>query len=1131
MRPAHALLVAILVAPWPALAGDPTAHTGAMVQAAQVVIRETEFSSGVGARQIDHRPTPEDPIPFAIPLNFSELRCDYDPSRAFNGSCAFQDDNGKGINRPDFWTCDDSTQPPVLSTLNIALGPWQSAVAPAEACNYNHFVDNPALGDLYTAPRAGNTVLTWAYDITSSITSDTCDWTCNDEDWHTYYQRVANALHYVQDATTEHHAQGNVVCTPSTPAITFNQFVRFKDIKTCAGFLNNTLRQAVTNAPDIVCDQEVVDPGVVLTYSTNVIKLKFLCANGSPFACMGLERLLRHHCNLADTAKSIVCTGPADDHLLSTNRLQYCEGELYNHGGGQDFLGAATAASVPILENAMRNWATACKQPDDPCDQAQCETWCKRKTPPDPIDLSNLPDDGTLPPATCTMRAQETGYCVNDAPAADCKWHTCQCDLVTACGHRGSPCCPGAVCSDSGTECSPWTNRCVAMGCAGACPQMPPDPESCPMDPSAPPGTVGASTGDPHLMTFDRVRYDAQGVGELILAHDKVDGTMIQARTRPLTTRVAVNAAIAASVGPDIIAFYADGTVRINHVVTEVVPGKTMLNGGGALYRTGKTYVVVWPDNSQLHVRTNGSFVGSVHFYVADDRRSRMEGLLGNFDGSSLNELVTRTGSAVPMPPSFADFYHTYLDSWRIVPSESLFDYGPGETTDTFTDRAFPPEPFTTQGLSDSARAVASAICEAARVPPDWFDACVLDVGLTGNPDFAGELAGAPPSDTAIDTSGGGAPLPSPIGGTVPAGACVATGSMADARLGFEARAVTLSNGKVLVAGGLDTGAGHVLASAELYDPATGTFSSAGAMSRPRMRFALVPLGNGKLLAAGGVNDAGTLEASADIYDPVLNAWTPTGSMASARCDFSAATLPDGTVLVVGGLGATSSFDRSTGVVNSGSPLRGAEIYDPHAGTFSAAANTVVAGATMFAVSPRLDGSVFAATGATGELFTGSGATAQFSSIGALPTTITGAGVFAMTLPTGDVFALPALALSDPLAGRTVGGPVVIRAGTDQAAALSNDTIGGTSAAIRLVTGDVFLVGGQRAGAATADTQVYRLASAAWQTPGSTRVVRHGPVLANLPDGAVLVMGGCQANACGATVLRTAELCNPAAPP
>src|SRR5262249_6586062 len=135
-----------------------------------------------------------------------------------------------------------------------------------------------------------------------------------------------------------------------------------------------------------------------------------------------------------------------------------------------------------------------------------------------------------------------------------------------------------------------------------------------------PPGTIGSSSGDPHLMTFDRVRYDAQAVGELILAHDTVDDTTIQVRTRKLNSLVAVNDAVAAKFGPDVAASYADGTARITHAVTEVADGATALTTG-TLYRHGVDYVVVWPDNSQLHLALRAPFLRHLRFYVADGRR------------------------------------------------------------------------------------------------------------------------------------------------------------------------------------------------------------------------------------------------------------------------------------------------------------------------------------------------------------------------------------------------------------------------------------------------------------------------------------------------------------------------------
>ena len=138
--------------------------------------------------------------------------------------------------------------------------------------------------------------------------------------------------------------------------------------------------------------------------------------------------------------------------------------------------------------------------------------------------------------------------------------------------------------------------------------------------------------------------------------------------------------------------------------------------------------------------------------------------------------------------------------------------------------------------------------------------------------------------------------------------------------------AALLSNGSVLIAGG-DDGSGtdtSVLASAEVFDPATGQWSSAGSMSQPRQGHSMVPLDNGTALVAGG--DAGDDPfQSAEIYDPSSGAWSGTDDMADARERFAAVALQDGKVLVVGG-GGTSGR------------LASAELYDPSSGTWSSVA-------------------------------------------------------------------------------------------------------------------------------------------------------------------------------------------------
>src|SRR2546425_374238 len=146
-----------------------------------------------------------------------------------------------------------------------------------------------------------------------------------------------------------------------------------------------------------------------------------------------------------------------------------------------------------------------------------------------------------------------------------------------------------------------------------------------------------------------------------------------------------------------------------------------------------------------------------------------------------------------------------------------------------------------------------------------------------------------------------------------------ATGSMGTAR-SFHT-ATLLPNGKVLVAGGQN--GSPVLTSAELYDPAVGTFASTGALGTARELHTATLLPNGTVLIAGGMGPGNVTLASAELYNPATGTFAPTGAMGTARVLPTATLLPNGKVLIAGG-GATDN-----------SALASAELYDPAAGTFS----------------------------------------------------------------------------------------------------------------------------------------------------------------------------------------------------
>jgi N-acetylneuraminic acid mutarotase len=297
--------------------------------------------------------------------------------------------------------------------------------------------------------------------------------------------------------------------------------------------------------------------------------------------------------------------------------------------------------------------------------------------------------------------------------------------------------------------------------------------------------------------------------------------------------------------------------------------------------------------------------------------------------------------------------------------------------------------------------------------------------------------------------------------------------------------AVTLPNGKVLVAGGIDSN-NHALASAELFDPSSGTWSQTGTMHHVRSNGTLTLLANGKALAAGGFTfPKQPSGVSAELYDPATGKWTQTGSMSVFRVDHTATLLTNGKVLVTGGI----TPDQSGAIAS-------AEVYDPAKGTWTPTQSMSTPRA--YHAATRLSSGRVLVSGGDHDAFFGAQGSAE---------------------------------VYDPSSGRwTVVGRMMTSRRVHTSTALADGTV--------IVTGGKY--GDDLGGAGgnpLAMTDRYDPTAGRWSPVGDLQVVSHGvPTVAGrsyhtatlLNDGRVLVAGGAgNVNYNKFTVFNTSELFDP----
>lgn len=342
-------------------------------------------------------------------------------------------------------------------------------------------------------------------------------------------------------------------------------------------------------------------------------------------------------------------------------------------------------------------------------------------------------------------------------------------------------------------------------------------------------------------------------------------------------------------------------------------------------------------------------------------------------------------------------------------------------------------------------------------------------------------------------------------------GSFVATAPMTSPRSMHTAN--LLDDGRVLIAGGVGAGGSSstTLASAELYDPATRSFSATGSMATERLAAASVLLRDGRVFVAGGEDKDGVSTDSVELYSPSTGTWASTSPLGIDRVNATATLLKNGKVLIVGGYQGNSDCCA----------VASTELYDPATGTFTYT-GSLAKGRRNHTATLLDDGRVLVAGGYDGTYLDApevyDPATGTFSATGAMGTP-----------------------RRYPTATRLLDGKVVIAGGYENgtsgllgSADLYNTPTGtfaatgslvtprGRQTATLLTNGTVLLAGGYDGANALASAELYDPSTGTFVATGSLTIPRWRHTETRLRNGDVLIAGG----STGSTAVASADLYN-----
>ncbi|GAB5418389.1 MAG: hypothetical protein Crog4KO_15070 [Crocinitomicaceae bacterium] len=256
------------------------------------------------------------------------------------------------------------------------------------------------------------------------------------------------------------------------------------------------------------------------------------------------------------------------------------------------------------------------------------------------------------------------------------------------------------------------------------------------------------SYGDPHLVTYDGERISFQAVGEFVLTRANNNRFEVQTRQKPVQSDFSLNSAVAMNVNGDRVCLYAEDLpdnfrntpLRVNGQPVEITGGHYFLPNGGIVRRSGQSYIIDWPTGESVNARsgrTSGMNFYNVSVSIVPCGSAALSGVLGNADGNGRNDFdadawntprgifASNNDNWERERSAFA--VRNLADQHRVTQTTTLFDYGMGESTFTFTDRSYPRVIRTIDDLDPVRRQRAQRACNDAGIRGADINGCIYD--------------------------------------------------------------------------------------------------------------------------------------------------------------------------------------------------------------------------------------------------------------------------------------------------------------------------------------------------------------------------------------------------------------------